>query len=91
MEKVVPWRALVELIIHKIPDETTILGFRHLREKNNLGKEIYETDNASLNQGCMAMMEGTIIDATLISAPSSTKNKTGARDPEIHQTKKGNQ
>ena len=81
----------IDLISDRIPDETTILSFRHLLEKNNLGKEIFDVVKAHLKQRGMAMKQGTIIDATLISAPSSTKNKTGERDPEMHQTKKGSQ
>ena len=81
----------IDLISDRIPDETTILAFRHLLEKHDLGQKIFETVKAYLKQRGMAMKQGTIIDATLISAPSSTKNKTGERDPEMHQTKKGNQ
>ena len=81
----------IDLISDRIPDETTILAFRHLLEKHNLGKQIFETVKAHLCTQGMTMRQGTIIDATLISAPSSTKNKTGERDPEMHQTKKGNQ
>ena len=81
----------IDLISDKIPDETTILSFLHLLEKNKLGNEIFDVVKAHLKQRGMAMKQGTIIDATLISAPSSTKNKTGERDPEMHQTKKGNQ
>jgi len=81
----------IELISDRIPDETTILAFRHLLEKHDLGQKIFETVKAHLKQRGMAMKQGTIINATLISAPSSTKNKTGERDPEMHQTKKGNQ
>ena len=81
----------IDLISDRIPDETTILSFRHLLEKHDLGQKIFETVKADLKQRGMAMKQGTIIDATLISAPSSTKNKTGERDPEMHQTKKGNQ
>ena len=81
----------INLICDRIPDETTILAFRHLLEKHDLGQMIFETVKADLKQRGMAMKQGTIIDATLISAPSSTKNKTGERDPEMHQTKKGNQ
>jgi IS5 family transposase len=81
----------IELVRDRIPDETTILAVRHLLEKQDLGQQIFETVKAHLNQRGMAMKQGTIIDATLISAPSSTKNKTGERDPEMHQTKKGNQ
>ncbi len=81
----------IDMISDRIPDETTILAFRHLLEKHNLGDQIFETVKAHLKAGGMSMKEGTIIDATLISAPSSTKNKAGERDPEMHQTKKGNQ
>jgi IS5 family transposase len=81
----------IDLISDRIPDETTILTFRHLLEKHDLGKQIFETVKAHLKANGMAMKQGTIIDATLIAAPSSTKNKKGARDPEMHQTKKGNQ
>jgi IS5 family transposase len=78
----------IDLISDRIPDETTILAFRHLIEKNKLGKEIFDVVKAHLKQKGMAMKQGTIIDATLISAPSSTKNKTSEQDREIHQTKK---
>ena len=81
----------IELISDRIPDETTILAFRHLLEKHDLGQKIFETVKAHLKQRGMAMKQGTIIDATLISAPSSTNNKTGERDPVMHQTKKVNQ
>ena len=81
----------IDLISERIPDETTILGFRHLLEKHDLGKQIFETVKAHLKANGMAMKQGTIIDATLIAAPSSTKNKKGERDPEMHQTRKGKQ
>ena len=81
----------IDMISDRIPDETTILAFRHLLEKNDLGKQIFEVVKAHLKANGMAMKQGTIIDATLIAAPSSTKNKAGERDPEMHQTKKGNQ
>jgi transposase, IS5 family len=81
----------IDLISDRIPDETTILTFRNLLEKQDLGQQIFETVKAHLKQRGMAMKQGKLIDATLISAPSSTKNKTGERDPEMHQTKKGNQ
>ena len=75
----------------RIPDETTILNFRHLLEKHGLGRELLDEINAHLaSKGCK-LSEGTIVDATLISAPSSTKNREGKRDGEMHQTKKGNQ
>ena len=81
----------IELISDRIPDETTILAFRHLLEKHELGEQIFETVKAHLSAQGMTMRQGTIVDATLIAAPSSTKNKAGKRDPEMHQTKKGNQ
>ncbi len=81
----------IDMLSDLIPDETTILAFRHLLEKHNLGEQIFETVKGHLKERGMAMKQGTIIDATLIAAPSSTKNKDGKRDPEMHQTKKGNQ
>jgi transposase, IS5 family len=81
----------IDLVSERIPDETTILAFRHLLEKHNLGEQIFKKVKAHLKERGMAMKQGTIIDATLIAAPSSTKNKAGERDPEMHQTKKGNQ
>jgi IS5 family transposase len=81
----------IELISDRIPDETTILTFRHLLEKHGLGEQIFDTVKAHLSEKGMTMRQGTIVDATLIAAPSSTKNKKGERDPEMHQTKKGNQ
>ncbi len=81
----------IDLISDRIPDETTILTFRHLLEKHGLGDQIFETVKAHLGERGMTMRQGTIVDATLIAAPSSTKNKAGKRDPEMHQTKKGNQ
>jgi IS5 family transposase len=83
--------AEIELISDRIPNETMILAFRHLLEKHDLGQKISETVKDHLKTRGMAMKQGTIIDANLISAPSSTKNKAGKRDPEMHQTKKGNQ
>ena len=81
----------IDLISDRIPDETTILAFRHFLEKHDLGDQIFEVVKAHLKANGMAMKQGTIIDATLIAAPSSTKNEKGERDPEMHQTKKGNQ
>jgi len=81
----------IDMISDRIPDETTILTFRHLLEKHDLGQQIFEVVKAHLKANGMAMKQGTIIDATLIAAPSSTKNKSKDRDPEMHQTKKGNQ
>jgi IS5 family transposase len=81
----------IDLISERIPDETTILTFRHLLERHDLGEKIFETVKDHLKAHGMSMKQGTIIDATLIAAPSSTKNKQGERDPEMHQAKKGNQ
>jgi IS5 family transposase len=81
----------IDLISDRIPDETTILTFRHLLEKHELGEQIFESVKAHLSTRGMTMRQGTIVDATLIAAPSSTKNREGKRDPEMRQTKKGNQ
>ena len=89
----------IELINDRIPHEATFRTFRDLLEKHDLGEQIYccaddfvyETVKAHLSERGMTMRHGTIVDATLIAAPSSTKNKEGKRDPEMHPTKKGNQ
>ena len=73
-----------------LPDETTILNFRHLLEQHNLGPRLLREINAHLESQGLKLREGTIVDATIIEAPSSTKNRAGERDPEMHQTKKGN-
>ena len=78
-------------LAERIPDETTILNFRHLLEQHGLGKQIFKEVNQHLAAHGLMLKEGTIMDATIISAPSSTKNESGERDPEMHQTKKGNQ
>ena len=74
-----------------IPDESTILHFRHLLERHQLGQGLFEEIKGHLQEQGVRLREGTIVDATIIEAPSSTKNRTGQRDPEMHQTKKGNQ
>lgn len=74
-----------------IPDHTTIMNFRHLLERHRLARQIFEEISSWLSEAGVLMKEGTLMDATIIEAPSSTKNKTGERDPEMHQTKKGNQ
>ena len=74
-----------------IPDETTILNFRHLLEKHSLGKKLFDEISQHLNRQGLILKEGTIVDASIIAAPTSTKNKDGARDPEMHQVKKGNE
>jgi Transposase and inactivated derivatives, IS5 family len=75
----------------QVPDATTLLKFRHLLEKHHIGEMIFSDINARLERSGLIMHGGTIVDATIISAPSSTKNVKGERDPEMHQTKKGNQ
>lgn len=79
----------IDLISDKIPDETTILNFRHLLEKYHLAKELFTEINNYLQEKNLLLKEGTAIDATLISAPTSTKNKKRKRDPEMSSTKKG--
>jgi IS5 family transposase len=74
-----------------IPDETTILNFRHLLETNDVAPEILSRVNAYLRRKGLMLKRGSIVDATIISAPSSTKNASGERDPEMHQVKKGEQ
>ena len=81
----------IDLGRESAPDATTLLKFRHLLEAKGLTKKIFEVINAHLARKGLLMREGTIVDATLIAAPSSTKNSSGERDPEMHQTKKGNQ
>jgi len=76
--------------MRRLPDESTILRFRHLLEKHELATSILATVNSVLQQHGLMLKTGTVVDATLISAPSSTKNSTGERDPEMRQTKKGN-
>jgi IS5 family transposase len=72
------------------PDETTILRFRHLLEQHDLCGKMLDTVNLYLDSKGIRITTGTIVDATIIHAPSSTKNSTGERDPEMHQTRKGN-
>jgi IS5 family transposase len=75
----------------RLPDESTILRFRHLLEEHKLAEQILLTVNEMLQAKGLLLKAGTVVDATLIAAPSSTKNASGERDPEMHQTKKGNQ
>jgi IS5 family transposase len=84
-------RTFAGLGLETIPDETTILNFRHLLEANDLAEDIFKQVNAHLARKGLLLKRGSIVDATIIAAPSSTKNSTGERDPEMHQTKKGNQ
>ena len=74
-----------------IPDRTTIMNFRHLLEQHQLARKLLETINDWLTDSGVMMKQGTLVDATIIEAPTSTKNKQNQRDPEMHQTKKGNQ
>ena len=81
----------INFMDEQVPDATTLLKFRHLIEENKIGEQLFRAINYVLEQaGCM-MKGGTIVDATIINAPSSTKNAEGKRDPEMHQTKKGNE
>jgi IS5 family transposase len=73
------------------PDETTVCKFRHLLEHHGLGRQLFEQVGRHLQAQGLKVSSGTIVDATIISAPSSTKNQSGERDPEMRQTKKGNQ
>ena len=81
----------IDLGSEAVPDATTLLGFRHLLERHDLGRRIFEEVGAMLEDKQLLMREGTLIDASIIAAPSSTKNRRRERDPEMHQTKKGNQ
>src|ERR1035437_9988338 len=81
----------VDLGVAPAPDETTVCRFRHLLEKHDVGGEMLDTVNLHLEAKGIRIATGTIVDATIIQAPSSTKNQSGERDPAMHQTKKGNQ
>jgi IS5 family transposase len=80
----------IELGDDRIPDETTILNFRHLLERHGLTEAIFADVNRHLADKGITLRSGTLVDATIIDAPSSTKNKSGARDPEMSSTRKGN-
>jgi IS5 family transposase len=84
-------RQFAGLHLDRIPDEATILNFRRLLEKHELTGGILQVINGYLGDPGLMLRQGTVVDATIIHAPSSTKNKDGKRDPEMHQTKKGNQ
>ena len=81
----------IELNRDPVPDATTLLHFRHWLERHGLTKVVFEEVGAMLEERGLLMRQGTIVDATIIAAPSSTKNREKRRDPEMHQTKKGNQ
>ncbi len=81
----------LDFAVEQVPDATTLLHFRHLLEKHELGEKLFAAQNQIFEDEGWIMRGGSIVDATIIAAPSSTKNATGTRDPEMHQTKKGNQ
>ena len=83
--------AQIDLGNEPVPDETTVCKFRHLLEQHSLGSAILETVNFHLQSRGIKITIGTIVDATIIHAPSSTKNREQKRDPEMHQTRKGKQ
>ena len=81
----------IDFAHEQVPDATTLLKFRHLLEAKDITKKLFADVTERLNTSGLMMHGGTIVDATIIKAPSSTKNKDRSRDPEMHQTKKGNQ
>jgi IS5 family transposase len=81
----------LDFTVEQVPDATTLLHFRHLLENHQLGKKLFEAQNQIFDEQGWIMRGGSIVDATIIAAPSSTKNATGERDPQMRQTKKGNQ
>src|SRR5256714_3226272 len=83
--------AEIDLGAEPVPDETTVCKFRHLLEEDRLGEKILGTVNLHLQARGVRITTGTIVDATILHAPTSTKNREQQRDPEMHQTKKGNQ
>ena len=83
--------AAIDLSVTTVPDATTVLNFRHWLEEHDLTRALFDEVGAMLEERGLLMRQGTIVDATIIAAPPSTKNKGKARDPEMHQTKKGNQ
>ena len=81
----------IDLGREPVPDETTVMRFRHLLEQQQLGAKMFEVVGQVLQRRGLRLSKGTIVDATIIAAPSSTKNAEGERDPEMHQAKKGEQ
>ena len=81
----------IDLSMATVPDATTVLNFRHWLEQHDLARVLFDEVGAMLEKRGLLMRQGTIVDATIIAAPPSAKNKSKARDPEMHQTKKGNQ
>lgn len=90
--EIAPLRQFAGLsLLDAIPDETTLLNFRHLLQRHDLAAKMLTAVNADLSRRGLLLRQGTMVDATIIHAPSSTKNSSGTRDPEMHQTRKGNQ
>ncbi len=89
--RAMPHFAGIDLGREPVPDETTICTFRHRLEAHRLGEQLFALIRTYLTEQGLQISRGTIVDATIIHAPSSTKNRQKARDPEMHQTKKGNQ
>ena len=81
----------LDFAVEQVPDATTLLHFRHLMEKHKLGEKLFDAQNQIFTEQGWIMRGGSIVDATIIAAPSSTKNAAGTRDPQMHQTRKGNQ
>ena len=81
----------IDLGREPVPDETTVCQFRHLLESRNLGDRLFAWINEYLDENGLKVSTGTIVEATIIDAPTSTKNQDGKRDPEMPQTKKGNE
>lgn len=81
----------LDFAVEQVPDATTLLHFRHLLEEHQLGEALFAEQNKVFEEHGWIMRGGSIVDATIIEAPSSTKNAAGARDPQMHQTRKGNQ
>ena len=84
-------RRLTGISLSKVPDETTILNFRHLLERHGLGQVLFESIKEHLAEEGLMLKEGTIVDASIMEAPASTKNRKRERDPEMKQTRKGKQ
>ncbi len=80
----------LDFAVEQVPDATTLLHFRHLLEERKLGEKLLAAQQEIFTAQGWVMRGGSIVDATIIAAPSSTKNASGERDPEMHQTKKGN-
>jgi len=81
----------IDLSVDRVPDATTLLKFRHLLETHDLTRRVLDEVNALLTEHGLILREGTLLDASIIAAPPSTKNRSGKRDPEMHQTRKGQQ